>query len=163
MCQLPFKSCLWLCWAAPAFLAALSWQVATPQTQVPRDQLPATLSIDRIPLGLDPNRPIPKDNPLTEARVQLGRKLFFDPLLSRTGTLACASCHDPAHAFAGRDPIAVGIEGKTGRAMHPRFSIALMHPISFGMAARIRSKLRRSSQSKTRWKWAIASPRFCAA
>jgi cytochrome c peroxidase len=86
---------------------------------IPRDNLPASLPIDKVPLGLDPNRPVPKDNPLTEERVQLGRKLFFDPLLSRNNTLACASCHDPDHGFAGRDPVAIGVDGKKGRRHAP--------------------------------------------
>jgi cytochrome c peroxidase len=96
----------------------LCW-LALQQPAVPPDKLPATLVFDQIPLGLAADRRIPKDNPLTEARVQLGRKLFFDPLLSRTGTLACASCHDPSHGFAGRDPVAIGVDGKKGRRHAP--------------------------------------------
>ena len=38
---------------------------------------------------------MPKESPLTEARVALGRKLFFDPILSGDNTVACASCHKP--------------------------------------------------------------------
>jgi cytochrome c peroxidase len=40
----------------------------------------------------------------------LGRRLFNDPALSASGRLACASCHDPAHAFgpAGTEPVALG-------------------------------------------------------
>ena len=87
--------------------------------KLPRDNLPAILPLDSIPLGLERIRPVPKENPLTAARVQLGRKLFFDPLLSRNSTLACASCHDPAHGFAGRDRVASGIDGKLGRRHAP--------------------------------------------
>ncbi len=86
---------------------------------VPRDNLPARIAVTEVPLGLDPKRPIPKDNPLTPASVQLGRQLFFDPILSHDGTVACASCHDPAHGFAGREPVAVGIGGKKGRRHAP--------------------------------------------
>jgi cytochrome c peroxidase len=86
---------------------------------LPRDNLPAILPLDTIPLGLDPGRPVPKENPLTQARVQLGRKLFFDPLLSRNNTLACASCHDPAHGYAGHERVAIGIDGKQGRRHAP--------------------------------------------
>jgi cytochrome c peroxidase len=81
---------------------------------LPRDTLPEKLALDVIPLGLDKVRPVPKDNPLTEARVQLGRQLFFDPILSADRTVSCASCHDPAHGFAGREPLAVGVGGKRG-------------------------------------------------
>jgi cytochrome c peroxidase len=81
--------------------------------------LPASLDVDKLPRGLDGPRAMPPDNPLTSARVELGRKLFFDPLLSRDRTVACASCHDPSHGFASRDPVAIGIEGKQGRRNAP--------------------------------------------
>lgn len=86
---------------------------------LPPDRLPAELPIDLIPLGLDANRPIPADNQLTAERVRLGRKLFFDPILSADGSLACASCHDPEHGFAGREAIAVGLRGGKGTRNAP--------------------------------------------
>ena len=62
------------------------------------------------PLGLPPV-PWPADNPYSAARVELGRYLFFDPRLSSSGTVSCASCHPPEHAFAGGDPAPVGVTG----------------------------------------------------
>jgi len=50
------------------------------------------------PLGLPPV-PIPKDNPQTPEKIQLGEKLFKDKRFSATGAVACANCHDPAKAF----------------------------------------------------------------
>lgn len=67
---------------------------------VPKDTLPETISLDTLPLGLS-NRPVPKGNPLTAKRVALGRKLFFDPILSADKTVACATCHQPELGFAG--------------------------------------------------------------
>ncbi|MBI1914885.1 MAG: c-type cytochrome [Planctomycetes bacterium] len=78
---------------------------------LPRDMLPAKLSLADIPLGLG-ERPVPKDSPLTEARVRLGRKLFFDPVLSADGTVACATCHAPEHGFAGPGGRPRGIRGR---------------------------------------------------
>src|SRR5688572_6952920 len=72
--------------------------------RLPKDTLPAQLALDKVPLGLDPQRPIPKDNPLTETGVRLGRRLFFDPILSANETVSCATCHDPAYGFASPDP-----------------------------------------------------------
>ena len=66
------------------------------------------------PLGLDLYRPAPEENPLTQKRVDLGRKLFFDKRLSQDGTVACATCHDPKRAFTDGRPAAVGIEGRKG-------------------------------------------------
>lgn len=52
-----------------------------------------------VPLGLDLYRPVPEDNPLTPARIALGRRLFRERRLSRDGSLACVDCHDPRRAF----------------------------------------------------------------
>jgi cytochrome c peroxidase len=45
----------------------------------------------------------------------LGRKMFFDPALSASGRMACASCHDPAHGFAPANALSVQIGGKDMR------------------------------------------------
>ncbi len=86
---------------------------------LPRDTLPAKLSIQAIPLGLDKDRVVPKDNPLTEAKVALGRRVFFDPILSADGKVSCASCHDPKHGFAGSERYPVGVGGKLGHRNAP--------------------------------------------
>ncbi|MEL6697578.1 MAG: cytochrome c peroxidase [Bacteroidota bacterium] len=57
---------------------------------------------------------IPESNPLTEAKVQLGRQLFYDPILSMDNTVSCASCHPQEHAFSDPRRISVGVGGKTG-------------------------------------------------
>lgn len=54
-------------------------------------------------------------NPLTEEGFQLGRKLFYDPMLSRDNTISCATCHLQATGFTHVDhPLSHGIEGKIG-------------------------------------------------
>jgi cytochrome c peroxidase len=62
------------------------------------------------PTGL-PTLSVPVDNPLTSERVDLGRKLFFDPRLSFGGRFACATCHDPAQAFTTAAARAIGNDG----------------------------------------------------
>jgi cytochrome c peroxidase len=63
-------------------------------------------------------------NPLTEEGFQLGRKLFYDPILSRDNTISCASCHLQATGFTHVDhELSHGIEGKIGT----RNSLALMN------------------------------------
>ena len=47
-----------------------------------------------------PTPKVPEANPITEAKVDLGRFLFYDRRLSGNGTQACASCHQPARGFA---------------------------------------------------------------
>jgi len=73
----------------------------------------------KIPLGLDLYLPCPEDNPLTAEKVALGRKLFFDPMLSRDETLACASCHDPRRAFTDGRAVSLGVFGRKGTRSAP--------------------------------------------
>jgi cytochrome c peroxidase len=56
--------------------------------------------------------PYPADNPPTPEKVALGRRLFEDKALSSTGTVACASCHDPRLAFADGERTGKGVTGK---------------------------------------------------
>lgn len=57
---------------------------------------------------------IPEDNPLTVEGVALGKKLFFDPILSANNTQACADCHRPGSAFSDPRRFSVGIDGSLG-------------------------------------------------
>ena len=65
-------------------------------------------------LGLDLYRPVPESNPPTPAKIALGRRLFHDKRLSRDGTVACATCHQPRRAFTDGKQLAVGIEKRQG-------------------------------------------------
>jgi hypothetical protein len=69
--------------------------------------------------GLDLYGPAPDDNPLKVDKIELGRRLFTDRRLWPDGTIACASCHDPARAFSGGRVIAVGVFGRTERHNAP--------------------------------------------
>lgn len=58
--------------------------------------------------------PIPADNPMTPAKIELGKMLFFDPRLSMDGTISCNSCHNVmSHGGDGR-PLGAGIHGQRG-------------------------------------------------
>lgn len=71
------------------------------------------------PLGL-PVLEIPADNPVTPAKVTLGRKLFFDRRLSPNGTMSCGMCHVPEQGFAAHElATSVGIEGRSVRRNAP--------------------------------------------
>jgi len=72
-----------------------------------------------VPLGLDLYTPVPSGNALTVDKVRLGRSLFHDTRLSADGSLACASCHVPEHAFSEPKPIAVGVGGREGTRNAP--------------------------------------------
>ena len=53
----------------------------------------------RSPQGAPPP-PVPADNPMSQAKVELGRRLFYDADLSIDGTVACGTCHEQRRAFA---------------------------------------------------------------
>ncbi|APZ45641.1 cytochrome-c peroxidase [Polaribacter reichenbachii] len=68
---------------------------------------------------------IPTNNPLTEEGVALGKKLFFDKILSGDETQSCASCHNPQKAFTDGLQFSAGIDGFLGtRNAMPLFNLA---------------------------------------
>jgi cytochrome c peroxidase len=72
-----------------------------------------------LPAGVFPPE-VPADNPVTAERVALGRKLYFDTRLSTDGTVACASCHAPAHGWADpRGATSPGVGGAVGARNAP--------------------------------------------
>jgi len=71
-----------------------------------------------LPPGF-PEMPVPTDNQLTNARVLLGKQLFFDKRLSSDFSMSCASCHHPELAFAEQLPISIGVNGAMGMRNSP--------------------------------------------
>lgn len=74
---------------------------------------------------------VPKDNPLTREKVELGRELFFDRRLSSDGTISCASCHDPQKAFADGKRVSEGVGGKAGERNSPSILNAMFNSGQF--------------------------------
>jgi cytochrome c peroxidase len=75
-----------------------------------------------LPLGLAAGQASIKGldkNPLTRAKIELGRQLYFDGRLSSDGTISCASCHDPAEGFAKHTQFGIGVEGQQGGRNSP--------------------------------------------
>ena len=73
-----------------------------------------------LPLGLPAdNFIVPKDNPMTKDKIELGRTLFFDVRLSANDTISCASCHAPNMAFGDNQPVSLGINKQQGRLSSP--------------------------------------------
>ena len=72
-----------------------------------------TLKNVELPLGL-PAFQVPKGNPITEEKIALGRKLFFDKNLSIDRTVSCASCHDPKQHWGDAKPVGEGVSGRVG-------------------------------------------------
>jgi cytochrome c peroxidase len=57
---------------------------------------------------------VPADNPMTPAKITLGRHLFHDRRLSVDGTMACATCHEQARAFTDGKAVSEGVTGQSG-------------------------------------------------
>lgn len=66
---------------------------------------------------------VPADNPMSEAKVQLGRRLFYDERLSVNNTTACSTCHTQSLAFTDGLARSVGATGE----LHPRSSMTLVN------------------------------------
>jgi cytochrome c peroxidase len=86
----------------------------------PRDTPPVAPYAWRLPAGLPIPR-VPADNPMSVAKVELGRRLFYDTRLSGNGTFACASCHQQTRAFTDGRAHALGSTG----GLHPRSTMSL--------------------------------------
>lgn len=62
--------------------------------------------------ALPERAPEPADNPTTPDKVELGRLLFFDPLLSGGRDVSCATCHHPDFGYAELLPVSIGVNGE---------------------------------------------------
>lgn len=70
----------------------------------------------------------PKGNELTAARYALGKRLFFDPILSRNNTISCSSCHLPELAFSDSIAFSLGVEKRIGVRNAPSLANVAYHP-----------------------------------
>jgi len=95
-------------------LFLLLWSCKDPKPVVPVEEpyqpTPITLEYPY----LFPKMPIPEDNPLTQEGVYLGRKLFYEPMLSGDGTQSCAECHFQQKSFTDPARFSTGIDGLLG-------------------------------------------------
>jgi cytochrome c peroxidase len=72
------------------------------------------------PLGLEEIRgKVPLSNPMTKAKVELGKQLYFDPRISKDDTVSCATCHNPDKGWTDNLPTSIGIKGQVGDRNSP--------------------------------------------
>jgi cytochrome c peroxidase len=96
----------------------------TPPTDASQAARPAVVNFPTTPIQLErplglPEYHIRSDNPLTEEKIALGRKLFFDRNISLDRSMSCATCHDPELGWSNGERFAVGVNGQTGRRNVP--------------------------------------------
>lgn len=87
----------------------------------------AAMALEVLPAKV----PVPKDNPMSAAKVSLGKQLFFDPRLSSSGAVSCNSCHNVMLGGDDNRPNSVGIEGKTGTRSAPTVWNAAFQSVQF--------------------------------
>lgn len=88
--------------------------------------------LDALPLGLDSfGAKVPEDNPITFAKAELGKHLYFDTRLSKDGTVSCATCHDPAKGYSDGKKTSQGIAGQAGNRNAPTVLNRLFSDLQF--------------------------------
>jgi cytochrome c peroxidase len=107
----------------PVLLVALGCASHDPREPSAETPAPEPALTDAVAPAGFPAGPVvnaaPADNPLTEARARLGRRLFYESRLSRTGEVSCASCHAQEHAFSDPNPVSSGVDGLQGTRNAP--------------------------------------------
>jgi cytochrome c peroxidase len=87
-----------------------------------------------LPLGLRAGADAIKgldQNPLTRAKIELGRQLYFDQRLSSDTSISCASCHDPDAGFASHDQFGIGVGKQTGGRNSPTAYNRILSDLQF--------------------------------
>lgn len=86
-----------------------AWETANPVKPLPEAPLGAEIQLASLPKAPTPEQ------------VRLGRWLFYDTRLSADGSISCATCHKPEHAFSEPTPHSTGIKGQVGGRKSPSF------------------------------------------
>lgn len=90
-----------------------------PQDKWPEATIDPGLEAGYQEIGRLPDVTFPKDNPFSAEKAELGKTLFFDPRLSGSRQVACASCHDPDLGWADGRTVAFGHERQTSKRNAP--------------------------------------------
>lgn len=80
-----------------------------------------------VPNGF-PEPEFPLDNQFSVERWQLGKRLFYDTMLSSNQTISCASCHKPGLAFSDDKQVSPGVEERPGTRNAPTLANVVYHP-----------------------------------
>ena len=111
-----------------AILLALGCAAEEPAETAPEDELLARANLIFKPL---PQEAPSVENPVTEAKVELGRRLYFDKRLSKSGKLSCDSCHSLASYGVDNLATSPGDRGKRGDRNSPTVLNAALHVAQF--------------------------------
>ena len=113
---------------ALAVALALGCAAEEPAATEPEDELLARANLIFKPL---PREAPSADNPVTAAKVELGKRLYFDKRLSKSGKLSCASCHDLESYGVDNLATSPGDRGRHGDRNSPTVLNAALHVAQF--------------------------------
>ena len=85
----------------------------------------------KLPVGILQPPLVPADNPLNDAKVDLGKRLYFDKRLSKNNTISCATCHNPTKGWTDQSPVSTGIHGLKGTRSAPTVLNAAYNLLQF--------------------------------
>lgn len=94
-----------------------------------RELSPRRRSWIRSALGMPPTVPLPTEEDAGPELAEVGRRLFFDPSLSSTGDVACATCHSPRRSFTNGLPKGVGVHGRQTQRNVPSLLNVAFRPV----------------------------------
>src|SRR5262249_37377398 len=97
------------------------WNPTTEKATSPKTAAEVQRKAGRIegPRGLTLPRPIPAENPLTLDKWKLGKRLYFDGIISADGSVSCATCHNPRKGYTDQSPVSTGIRNLRGGMSAP--------------------------------------------
>ena len=98
-----------------------------------KERAPASKEADFRAIGSPyfPSLSLNQDQIPTAKKIALGKRLFFDPILSRDGTISCSTCHLPELAFTDGRPVSVGIDGRLHKRNSPTLFNVAWQPYMF--------------------------------
>ncbi|PIQ29233.1 cytochrome-c peroxidase [bacterium (Candidatus Blackallbacteria) CG17_big_fil_post_rev_8_21_14_2_50_48_46] len=105
--------------SVPFFFLLTACQAQPLISSSPSKAMLRAASLHALPRTLFPEVPVPPGNPITQAKVELGFRLFFEPLLSANNKMSCASCHQPQRGFSNGQANAAGVNGQRGNRNVP--------------------------------------------
>lgn len=105
-------------YAMPKNIQALRKMYLSPKSQWQKPQVDSSVLWEELS-ALPDTPPYPESNPYSLAKAKLGEKLFFDPILSQSGQIACANCHDKELGFADGRSVSYGHNRQLGKRNAP--------------------------------------------
>src|SRR5215472_14374744 len=94
---------------------------------------------------------VPADNPITPEKVELGKKLFFDTRLSKTGMMSCETCHHPEKGWADGNALSTKFDGSMNTRHTPRCITSVITSSGTGTAVLRLWKPRLERRGRARW------------